>query len=959
MNRIPLYFKVPAGVIHRRIYGAAQFYRSVVGRRGIAKASETDRITLSDIDLVVDTKPKPKFKKTAKKVKDISLKNDNENVIADEYTHTIPDRGAVTSDNSLTDFYLEMKEVIDKYSHRIEGEYVVLIQVGSFYELYFEQAELYANILGLTLTKKRLKRQNVSFAGFPDYKLEKYLQIIFSEGLRAVICDQKKLDFSNVICRPIDRLVTPGTVIDDGLRDYHRNNYLLAISFPEDPFKGDILNGKIGLAWCDVTLGSFYVLETNFDDLMAAITRIDPSEILVNSNFDIDQLMSGRDIPQYADLRHYYLTRFNVPTKRKHIEEFAGRFSDNKKLVTSMMDELKSKELSASKLLLHYLDECLPNYNTSFHLPTRSFPNKIMHIDPRAAQDLELTETIRDRLRVGALASIIDRTVTAPGARALNSWILMPSTDISVIKKRQKYVSMLIKYGDFTEELVIILRKTSDISRIIRRVDNNRAELSEYIDLSTTILLLEEIYKRAKEFSELLGLLFPLYEEFNKTPEFHKLALLIKNTIDPLVCSKIDTRYNRFRLDTDITRKTWSIQPGASQRLHTLRNKYDGYMKDYDLMIQKLKIQLEDFGYTGNLELIRHYRTGEFLVELKSSSKALSCVVEKSLYKHKEKTKSSVKLFVPEWELLGKKMIKLEGDIVLEESVVMIDLERKIFSMAEPLRNVSPIIEFLDTTQSFANMAKEKNLVCPIVDNSTEFDVVDGRHLVVEEGLRGRSSGVENFTSNSCHLDSGKAWIITGPNMGGKSTFLRQNALIAILAQMGSFVPATSARIGIIDKIFTRVGSSDSIFKNQSTFMVEMNETAIILRESTDKSLVIVDELGRGTSTQEGVAIAFASLLTMVKKNHSKVLFATHFGPELSSMIDSCSDLNEGTEFYCTELKSIATDDIPIDERIIFNHKLKKGLSMYSHALEIAQLAGFPKSTLRIAKENLPENYIK
>ncbi|VEU23399.1 DEKNAAC104674 [Brettanomyces naardenensis] len=940
--------------------------------RYLAKVREASKVNLSDIEIVtakVDQldslkeqveRPRMRMTKSDKHGRSSKAgKSDRSNrangsAQGAQKAAPIVDRGAITADNSLTDFYQEMKAIIDKYSHRIDGEYVVLVQVGSFYELYFEQAERHANMLGLTLTKKKLKNQDVSFAGFPDYKLDKYLKIIFTEGLKAVICDQKRNGFDNVIKRPIDRLVTPGTVVDDGLRDYHRNNFLLAITFPDDPFKTEIPDGKIGLAWCDVTLGSFHVLETNFNDLMAAITRINPSEIVVNNSFKIDYLASGRWLPQFADLRRYYITKFSIPSTKKHIEEFTGRFSENKRLIISTFDDLKMKELSASKLLLYYLDECIPNYVTSFQLPARSFPNEVMHIDPRAAQDLELTETIRGGLRVGALANIIDRTQTNPGARLLNSWLLMPSTDISEIKKRQKVVSIMLRYEDFTEDLVVLLRKTSDTSRIIRRVDNNRAELSEYLELSSTVFLLEEIYKIASETPQILKVISPLFEKFNSTPQIHKLALLIKRTVDPNAPSKAESiGFNGFRLDTDITRHSWRIQRLASKRLSELRNTYDTYLEEYDALHALMKTKLEVFGYTGGLRLIRHLRTGEFLVELKSSSKSLSTVVDEISMKHKEKTKTSVKLVVPEWEELGRKLIHLESDILLEESLIMRDLERKIFSLANSLKDISPIIEFLDTTQSFANLAREKNLVCPEVDSSTDFEIAEGRHLVVEEGLKDRSLGVENFTSNSCSLKSGRAWIITGPNMGGKSTFLRQNALIAILAQIGSFVPAVSARIGIIDKIFTRVGSSDSIFKNQSTFMVEMNETAIILRESTEKSLVIVDELGRGTSTGEGVAIAFASLLTMVKTNSSKVLFATHFGPELFDKIQSCPELDDCIEFYRSELKKIDSNVLPIDEKIVFNHKLKRGLSVHSHALEIAELAGFPASTLRIAVHSL------
>lgn len=854
------------------------------------------------------------------------------------------------TEDTFTAFYQDLRATTTEYSNRVDGEYVVLIQVGSFYELYFEQAERYAGLLGITLTKKKLKSVNVSFAGFPDYKLDKYLQLIFNAGLKAVVCEQRKGLADNEIVRPVDRLVTPGTIIDDGIRDYHRNNHLLAITFPENPFKNQLLDGKIGLAWCDVTLGTFHVLDTTFTDLMAAITRINPSEIVIDSSFDLDYLISGRWMPQYADLRNEYVTRFTVPSTTKQIEDHTGRFAENRQLVLAMLDNLTIKERSASKLLLSYLDQCIPNYNTRFELPSRSLPSQVMHIDPRAAQDLELIETMRGGLRVGALANIIDRTVTNPGARLLNSWLLMPSTNVKEIRRRHQIVSLMLKNDEFTTDMRILLRKTSDVNRIVRRIDNGRADLTEYLELATTISLLQEIYKLSKENPDSLKFTEPIFGPFLEAKKVHKLSKRIQHTIDPK-CTTRDRSMNGLKMETEIVRDGWNILKDASPRLVKLREKYDEYLQEFESLSSSIQSQLAELGYNGSIKFILSLRDGEFLVDLRTSSKGISSIVSDAGLKIKHRNKSALKLSVPEWEKLGAKLIHLEKEITTEESVIMKDLENEIFDIANDLMTISPIIELLDTTQSFANMASEKDLVCPVVDQSTTFDIVEGKHLVVEEGLRGRSMGVENFTSNSCQLQSGHAWIITGPNMGGKSTFLRQNAIIAILAQIGSFVPAKKAHIGIIDKIFTRVGSSDNIFKNQSTFMVEMNETAIILREATERSLVIVDELGRGTSTGEGVAIAYASLMTMINKNGSKVLFATHFGPELWDLIRDSPEFDGKVDFYRTELKKINQGNLPIDEKIIFNHKLQRGLSRHSHALEIAELAGFPQSTLEIAKK--------
>lgn len=924
----------------------------IISRHLSHNQAHSNKITLADIEVITDKdNDKHLNEKDLTQTRIIKRKSETKRpkVPAEEGE----------PDDSLTDFYKELKQMVDKFSNRVEGEYVIFTQVGSFYELYFEQAEKYAGLLGITLTRKQLKSQDIPFAGFPDYKLDKYLRLIFSKGLKAVICNQRKDEFNNVITRPIDRLVSPGTVIDESLRDYHRNNHLLAITFPEEPFKHSVMEGKIGLAWCDVSLGTFYVLQTNFENLMAAITRISPSEIVVDSRFDIEYLYSGKWHPQFSDLKSYYITRYQVPSTKKRLQDHASKFADNRKLVLSTFDLLNQKEISASSLLLTYLGECLPNYSANFQLPTRSLPSEVMQIDPRAARDLELTETIRGGMRIGALANIIDRTVTNPGARLLSSWLLMPSTNIKEIKQRQHFITLMLRFNGFTDELIQLLRHTADVSRIIRRIDNNRADFAEYLEISSTINCLDNIYDLIKEQPMVFEIFSPIFEKFIKDTFVHKLGALITKTIDISVTSKTvnGNSSNGLRPDITIAKTNWNIKAEASHRMQKLRAKYDACMQKYCRLHEDLGKKLCD-GEKADISLIRHLKTGEFLVNVKVKNRKSKNLIESTEYEEKYHTKTSVKLQVPEWKELGNKMISLENDIATEEMMIIDKLKTMILKHYDSIKEMSPIIELLDTTQSFANMAQEKNLVCPTVDKSTDFDIVDGRHLVVEEGLQDRSTGLANFTSNSCKLLNGTSWVITGPNMGGKSTFLRQNALIAILAQIGSFVPASRARLGIIDKIFTRVGSSDNIFKNQSTFMVEMNEMATILREATDKSLVIVDELGRGTSPQEGVAIAFASLYTMLQKNKSKVLFATHFGTDLKKYIDKYPEVKNAVEFYKTDLEEFHDPKLPIDKRIVFHHSLSKGLSTHSHALLIAELAGFPKAALKIARNNLPKEMI-
>lgn len=862
--------------------------------------------------------------------------------------------------NSLrTDFYKTIKDINVKFSNRIDGEYVVLIQVGSFYELYYDQAEKYATLLGLKFSQKQTRSGSIPFSGFPDYALNKYLPIIFDKNLKTVICKQVENTVTGVITRPVDRLITPGTVIDDVLRDYHKNNFIVSLSFPDEYLK-DPEGKKIGVAWCDVNLGIFSYVETTFNNLLATLTRIDPSEILISNKVDVDELISGRWFPELVDLKRYFITQYNLPSTKTQFESYLNKFSDNQKLVKSTWDKFTTKEKSASLMLLHYLDFCVPNHKPSFNLPVKDLPKTIMKIDTRAAEDLELIQTIQTRNRVGALTHIMDKTVTNPGARLLNVWLLAPSTNLNEITQRQDLVESLLNNLGFMDDITSNLKATCDVNRILKRIDNNNCNFYEYLELAKTVELLNEISKSLKRHPDavLIERMDFLLGKFNRSKKIQKLSKDIIKTIDStLSYRKSDPGKN----ENEIVRLYWNIQRGSTVELFSLREEYDKLVEEFNLLEAKFVADFKENGYNGSIKFTKDFRTFQYIVELKSQSKSIPEMIKTLDLKVVEKSKSTTKIDSPEWTRIGQNIISLEQRIIVVENEILKGFQTRIQKMYKELRLISPVIEYLDVMQSFTNLALEKNFIKPIVDNSTNFEIKNGRHLVVEEGLRNNYT-LNSFTTNDCKVESSKALVITGPNMGGKSTFLRQNALISILSQIGSFVPADYAHIGIIDKIFTRVGSSDNIYKHQSTFMVEMNETAVILREATSKSLVIVDELGRGTSTMEGIAIAYSSLIQLLLKNKSKILFATHFGPELYDLIINNLKVKEDIDFFRTELIKLKVkrgEFRPIDERIKFSHKLYRGVSEYSHALDIADLAGFPKDTLKLAKQTIGALKIK
>lgn len=871
-------------------------------------------------------------------------------MIEDAGDNLVLDSGSGTGSGTYTDFYQGIIDTYKTYLHRHDGEYVVLVHVGSFYELYFEQAEKYSNLLGLTLTKKVLKSGAIPFSGFPDKMLDKYLDIIYKNNLKAVICNQVLDPITNTLSRPVDRIMTPGIVIDETCRDFHRNNFLMALHFPEEMRK-NAENVKVGVAWCDVNLGNFHVLQIELSQLLATLTRINPAEILISDKVDLEKILDGSILPDLMEMKAYYISRLHSPATKKPLDEFTWRFRDNERLVSNIFDGLLQREKMAASIVLHYLDICLPNYKTSFHLPSRSKPKTIMQIDSRAAQDLELLETIQSRKKVGALSHLMDKTVTSPGARRLNSWLLAPSTKIEEIKYRHDLIELFSKDTYFLDLLCQYLRKTADIDRKIRRIDNRKAERLEYLELAYTIETVDQIYNLIKQAfdKKSLPLIEPIFEEFNNSKRLHGLAKHIRKTIDPRV-AYMKTSNNKS--EGDFVRTFWDIKDTASSRLGKMRKNYESLVRESDNLRNHLQKIFKSEGYNGSLRLIKDPKSFDYVVELKSTSKVITGMIQNLNLNVKEKSKSVTKLVNSQWTNIGQDLIKLEYDICLEENHIMADLDNKVDKLYKEIRKIPPIIELLDVIQSFSRLALQCNLSRPVVDDSDSFTIKNGRHLVVEEGLKNRLD-VVNFTPNNCHLESSHAWVITGPNMGGKSTFLRQNALIAIMAQIGSYVPADFAHIGIIDKIFTRVGSSDNIFKHQSTFMVEMNETAIILREATPKSLVIVDELGRGTSINEGVAIAYAALLSLTTVKKSKVLFATHFGPEIARLLNQEETMKGSISFYRTTLDTVPSGDKNVTNKVTFNHKLEKGTSSHSHAIQIAGLAGFPGDVLQNAEISL------
>ncbi|ANZ75186.1 BA75_02260T0 [Komagataella pastoris] len=909
-------------------------------------------IKLDDISIIKAVK-KRAYKKRISDSKKCSQIDLSDAVSVDDQNSSAPVENSLGTERNhevkLTPLYSQVKTTIDQFESNSK-KHIVLTQVGSFYELYFQHAIKYAPELNLTLSSKKIRDMEIPFAGFPDHAVDKYLKMIFDLGHTAVICDQTNGLYENKIQRPVNRLITPGTVIDDSLRDYHNNNYLLTIIFPKDPLKK--LDGvNVGLAWADVGLGTFHVLETTLSQLMTHVSRISPSEILINEEVDLETLTSGKWYPELVEFKRYFITRQKLPSVRKKINYFFRRFVDPEHNIKAAYDNFKQKEQSAMISLLHYLDECIPNYKTNFSSPTRSVSNILMQIDPKTMLDLELIQTRQGGFRTGSLVSIIDLTLTHAGSRRLKSWLSAPSAERSTIQERLSLVELFKSNRLLSEELRLMMKDTADMRRLMRRINNGKVDPMELVLVARTILQLQNMESLIHEqSSHIQKLLLPLYQTLSDDGLLEKLAKELLIVIDVESLGKRPE--NRF--DTTVLRKYWSITKTVSPKLLSLRKRYSKLVNKCTQVLKTYENELKanNINYKG-LHLLKDVRSGEFLLEVKSTNaNSLACIVAIFKDRLRDKTRSSCRLVDPEWTELGKMLVETEYLILKEEEKILESFRIRLLTLTNDIRKASYIIEKQDVLISFSILARNMNLTKPQIDESRELDVVDGRHIVVEEGLKQNLGEIQDFTTNDCQLGEEKpTWIITGPNMGGKSTFLRQNALIVILAQIGSFVPASSARIGIVDKVFTRIGSSDNIYRNQSTFMVEMTEAAAILKESTPRSLAIVDELGRGTSMKEGIAIAYSCLYFLSKRIKCRTLFATHYGTELQALLLKDPAFMESIEFQTTRIIELEKDNsIPITDRIIFDHRLKPGISAHSFGLEIAELAGFPRESIDIGR---------
>ncbi|KAK6460086.1 muts domain V-domain-containing protein [Scheffersomyces coipomensis] len=882
------------------------------------------------------------------------------------------DRGGRKEKESLSPLYALAKKLVESHPNCVS-----LIQVGSFYELYFEQAEEFGPKLGLRVATRKTTNFAIPMAGFPVSQLQKFVKILvqdLSENVAIVDQYPERETTADIIHRKVSRIITPGTLVDETFLNYGQNNYLASIYLPPnctdhraDP---DI---PVGISWIDLSVGDFYVQQTTLGEIDSDISRINPSEIILPKDFQDKNLINGKWYAPFQQLRKYFI-RYHKTMSNDLKSKFKSRHQVTKKT----MEGFSTGEIAAMNMVLSYIQVNLPDSNPQLDVPLQYWNSKYMQLDPRTREALELTErsTGGRSSTVGSLFTTIKRTVTQSGSRLLTQYLRSPTLDIKEIVRRQSYVSMFVENSILKTSLRAHLTQLGDFVRSLQRLSFGAGDSVQHLlsigeglqKLENLETFLIEEYKNNRKSLKALGDFLQQFQvpidisrEISSTLHVESIPIMEPKEEITSEIEVEDETYSdsgsysnasleKYRHQSPVEAKTFdfSVKRDFNEVLSGLHDELESLLTEQDVMFDTLRKTLTEID--PKLVVSKKDQHGRFVnvIHIKGNEKSVEEVSR--IYKSdiREKRKGIV-LFKPmNWSKLQNSIESVKEEIRLVEKEIVENLRANVLERISSIRKVSKLVDFLDVTISYSILAEEYKLVCPKFVKTNTLNISEGRHLVVEAALK--EVGV-NFTPNDTKVSPSESmWIISGPNMGGKSTFLRQNALIVILAQIGCFVPASKASIGLVDKIFTRIGASDDLYNDLSTFMVEMVETSNILKNATPRSLAIVDEIGRGTSGKEGLALAYATLINLLTVNKCRTLFATHFGIELKKLLEENKIDQNKIEFLRTRVLSNDIDTLTTDlANIIIDHTLEPGISERSFALEVAAMAGFPEAALKNA----------
>ncbi len=786
---------------------------------------------------------------------------------------------------------------------------LLFYRMGDFYEMFFDDAVQASQALDIALTKRgKHLGKDIPMCGVPHHAAEGYFLTLIRKGFRVAVCEQlespaeaKKRGYKSVVKRGVVRLVTPGTLTEDSLLNARQHNFLCSFTN---------IRNECALAWVDVSTGDFFVQTCSATMLGPLLARLSPKEVLISESSD----------PELQDqIEEFNCAATTLARSSFDSDQAVKRLSNlfNVKTLDGF-GAFTRPELSCLGAIVDYLDITQKGKLPLLHPPVQEKSDAGVHIDAATRRNLELTRSMSGE-KTGSLLHAIDRTVTGAGARLLEFRLTNPSTDITLISNRLDSITYFEEAADKRDLTRGLLKQVPDISRALSRISLDRGGPRDLIAVKNGLIQANLFLQK-----------FPA----------EKLPINLRQTF-------------KF-LQTDS--KIVDLLNAAIQDEPPLLMRDGGFVKEgYNAELDELRILRDDgrkvilslqAGYSQQTEItalkIKHNNVLGYFIETPAThAKKMLGDDFSELFIHRQTTANAVRFTTVELSELETKTLNAAGRILEMEKEIFADVVHFIINNAAPISACARSLAEIDVHSAFADLSVQEGWNRPMLTSGLDFEITDGRHPVVEMALRKQASG--HFVANDCNLtadseNSKPVWLLTGPNMAGKSTFLRQNALIAILAQIGSYVPASSAKIGVVSQIFSRVGASDDLARGRSTFMVEMVETAAILNQANDRALVILDEIGRGTATYDGLSIAWATLEHLHDVNKCRCLFATHYH-ELTGLSSKLDGLTNAT---------VAVREWEGD--IIFLHEVRQGSADRSYGVQVAKLAGLPPAVIERAK---------
>jgi DNA mismatch repair protein MutS len=816
------------------------------------------------------------------------------------------DAGRVTP---MMEQYIEIKAA--------NPDCLLFYRMGDFYEMFFDDAEIASRALGIVLTKRgKHQGRDIPMCGVPIERSDEYLHRLIALGHRVAVCEQledpaeaRKRGAKSVVRRDVVRLVTPGTLTEDSLLDAKRNNYLLALA------RSRVSSGedRFALAWIDISTGEFRVAECDRASLAAEIARIEPGEIVVSDALyaDTELMPYLRSLPALTPLTRDV---FDGATAERRLASYFGVAT------TASFGAFSRIELAAAAAAVTYVERTQIGKRPPLSVPAREAAGATLAIDQATRGNLELIRTLAGERR-GSLLAAIDRTVTAAGSRLLAQRLAAPLTDAAEIGHRLNAVAGFVDDQAMRGDLRARLTAVPDLARALARIVVGRGGPRDLAAIRDGIIAAAEIAVQLAVLADAPRDVAQAIKALRR-PDAAVATELARALADELPA---------FRRDGGF------VRTGYEPALDEARALRDESRR----VIAALQVRYTETTGIRTLK-IRHNNVLGYFVDVSAQhGDKLTSAPLNATFIHRQTTAGQVRFTTTELGALEAKIANA-GDRALALELEIFDrLAAAVAAASAGVKDAASALAMIDVTCALAALAVERDYARPQVDASLAFAIAGGRHPVVEQML---GAGGGPFVANDCDLSppageqAGRIWLVTGPNMAGKSTFLRQNALIAVLAQMGSFVPARSAHIGVVDRLFSRVGAADDLARGHSTFMVEMVETAAILNQAGERALVILDEIGRGTATFDGLSIAWATIEHLHESNRCRTLFATHFH-EMTALAAKLKRLHNAT----MRVKEWQGD-------VVFLHEVVAGAADRSYGIAVAKLAGLPASVIERAK---------